>query len=77
VSTLVIKSSSFPSTNLICSRNLSVAAQVHVVLLNLIGQDEILKNTRCKFRPVLSDSAEDGGYFVTPKSITQTTTQDP
>ena len=76
LSMLVIKSSSFPTdTKKNCSKNLSVVAQVHVVLLNIIGQDEVLKNRNCKFKPKLSDSAEEGGYFVTPKSIIQNSTR--
>lgn len=64
----------------ICPKNLSLSANVHIFLLKLIGaqygSESSANSTGLRWcfnkrSPKLSDSAEDGGYFVTPKNFRQ------
>lgn len=59
-----------------CPQNLTIAAQMHIFLLKMMGKNELFKNStneNCSHtrKSSFSESAEDGGYFVTPKHFIQ------
>lgn len=53
------------------TKNLTISAKVHVFILELMGKHEILESSAAKSSYLKSDSAEDGGFFVTPKNFRQ------